>query len=42
MQPNRAALPIPPAAAIAASPTSPGDKSENSLVTSISPDAPIG
>ena len=27
---------------MAASPKSPGDKSENSLVTSIVPDAPIG
>ena len=31
-----------PAAAMAANPKSPGDKSENSLVTSIVPDAPIG
>jgi len=41
-QRNIAELPIPPAAAMAAIPNSPGDRSENNLVTSIAPDAPIG
>ena len=41
-QRNIAELPIPPAAATAAIPNSPGDRSENNLVTSIVPEAPIG